>query len=310
MTTYGEALAAARAALRQAGAPSAALDARLLLGAATGVDTAALIARSRESVPPLAQAAFDAHLLRRLAGEPVARILGEKEFWGLRFGLDRATLEPRPDTEILVEAVLGEARRRFPPDLRICDLGTGSGAIIVALLAELPDAQGTATDISAAALAMARRNAERHGVAERLRLELADFARGPDGSFDVVVSNPPYVASGEVDRLDREVRDFDPRAALDGGPDGFSAYRAIVARLPALLAKGGFLAVETGHEQSAAVAALCRAAGLEGVAIVPDLAGVGRAVSASAPMWPSQRRRKKGLENSAYQASVAVANQG
>ena len=309
MTTYGEALAAARAGLRQAGASSAALDARLLLGAAAGLGTAALIARSRDPIPPLAKATFDAHVRRRLAGEPVARIIGEKEFWGLAFALHPATLEPRPDTEILVDVVLAEARRRFPRDLSICDLGTGSGAIIVTLLAELPGAQGTATDVSEEALAIAQRNAERHGVAERLRFQLADFASGPDGAFDVVASNPPYVASGDIDRLDRAVRDFDPRAALDGGPDGLAAYRAIVGRLPARLAKGGLFVVETGHDQSDVVAGLCRGAGLDDVAIVPDLAGIGRVVRASASAcWPPRRLRKKRLENSAYQASVAGAN--
>ncbi len=281
MTTYGEALAAARSALSRAGAASAALDARLLMSAAAGLETAALIARSREPLPPLAKAAFDDHLRRRLTGEPVARIVGEKEFWGLPFAIDSATLAPRPETEILVDAVLVEVRRRFWPDLHICDLGTGSGAIIVALLAELREARGTATDISAAALATARRNAERHGVAARIRFQQADFASEPNGPFDVVVSNPPYVASGHIARLDPDVRDFDPHTALDGGRDGLAAYRAILARAPALLRRGGLLAVEVGHGQSDAVASLCRAAGLDGVAIASDLAGIERVVLAS-----------------------------
>jgi release factor glutamine methyltransferase len=277
--TYGEALAEGRAALERSGVASPALDARLLLAAASGVDMAALIAGSGDALPELAHATFEDHLRRRVEGEPVARIVGETEFWGLRIGLNAATLVPRPDTETLVEAVLQEARRGFPPDITICDLGTGSGAIAIALLRELPRAHAVATDISEEALSMARANAERLGVLPRLNLRKTSFTEGPDGPFDVVVCNPPYIRSDVIPTLEREVR-FDPRAALDGGPDGLAAYRAILARVEELVGKGGLLAFEVGHDQSESVSALCRAAGLSGVTIVKDLAGMSRVVMA------------------------------
>lgn len=292
MTTYGAALAEARAALARAGVDGAARDARLLLLDAAGLDAAALIARDREDISRVARSAFDAHMKRRMAGEPVARILGQKEFWGLPFKLDAATLVPRDDTETLVERVLEEARRR-PPDISICDLGTGSGAILIALLTELPEAHGTATDISQAALAMARENADRLGVAARIAFREASFAQGPCGRFDMVVSNPPYVESGAIAGLSREVRDHDPRAALDGGPDGLDAYRTILGRLPELVAEGGFVAFEVGHEQGERVAALCREARLEDISIARDLAGRDRVVTGSGRVFGKEPKTAK-----------------
>jgi len=280
MTTYAAALAEARAALERASIENAALDARVLLAAAAQLDMAGLIARGKDILPHLAQARFRNHIVRRSAGEPVAHILGEAEFWGLPIRLNAATLAPRPDTETLVEIVLEEARRRMAPDVRICDLGTGSGAIAIALLKELPEARALATDISGEALAMARRNAERLGVLARLELRKVSFVEGPAGPFDIVVSNPPYVRSGEIETLQREVRDHDPRAALDGGPDGLAAYRTILGRAGELLGEKSFIAFEVGYDQSETVAALCRAAGLSEVRIVKDLAGNGRVVVA------------------------------
>jgi release factor glutamine methyltransferase len=279
--TYEAALATARGALADAGITRAAIDARLLMAAAAGIDMAALISRARDPLPALAQARFDAHLRRRLGGEPVARILGEKEFWGLRFEIGAATLVPRPETETLVECVL-ERVRRLKADIAICDLGTGSGAILVALLKELPEAHGAGTDISAVALDLARRNAERHGVANRVTFEQVAFADGPRGPFDVVVSNPPYVRSGAIPRLERDVREFDPRVALDGGADGLDAFRAILARAEALVAEGGIAAFETGHDQADDVAGLCRAHGLVNVEVRNDLSGTARVVVAKA----------------------------
>jgi len=176
MKTYGAALAEGRAALERGGIESPALDARLLLAEAAGVDMAALIARSGDVLPDLARAAFKDHLKRRRNGEPVARILGEAEFYGLRLGLNAQTLVPRPETETLVEMVLAEARHRFPPPLSICDLGTGSGAIAIALLSELTEAHAVASDISEGALSMAMLNAERHGVRPRMTFRVVDFA--------------------------------------------------------------------------------------------------------------------------------------
>ena len=195
MTSYGAALAEARAALARAGIASAALDARLLLAAAAGLEMAALVARERDELPELAAREFAAHLERRLRGEPVARILGEKEFWGLKFSLNAATLVPRPETETIVAAVLAEAAR-LPARPAICDLGTGCGAILIALLTELPGATGIAVDISGEALEMARVNAARLGVEGRIGFRQAGFAEAPQEAFDVMVSNPPYIRSG------------------------------------------------------------------------------------------------------------------
>jgi release factor glutamine methyltransferase len=275
------------------------LDARLLLADAAGLDMAALMARGDEALAELARTRFDAHIKARIGGKSIARILGHREFWGLSFGLNEATLEPRPETEILVEAVLAEVRLRFAPDLAICDLGTGSGAILIALLTELPEARGVGTDIAQAALDMAEMNADRLGVGSRARFALCEFSTGPYGLFDVIVSNPPYIRSAEIQGLAREVRDHDPHVALDGGPDGLAAYRTIIARAPELLAQNGLLALEVGYDQGEAVAALCRAGGWHDVAIRADLAGAGRVVTATANNASETRgkRAKKALGN-------------
>lgn len=280
MTTYGEALLTARASLAEAGVEGAALDARLLLAAASGLDAARLVARGPEDLPPVAKATFDHHIARRRAGEPVARILGEKEFWSLPFWVGPTALVPRPETETLVEAALAGIGGRFPPDLTICDLGTGTGAILIALLRELPEARGVGTDIAPEALAVARLNAERLGVMERIDLVEADFAVAPDGPFHAVVANPPYIRSEAIGMLAKEVRDHDPRLALDGGADGLAAYRSILSRIDALLAPGGFLGFEVGDGQGEDVTRLCREAGLAELCYHPDLTGRARVVTA------------------------------
>lgn len=279
MTSFGAALAAGRRSLQAAGVASPALDARLLMAAAAELEQAALIARSGETVPSLAGSRFQSHLKRRLAGEPVARILGEKEFWGLSLQVGPATLVPRPATETLVEIVLADVRGRSPRWPTICDLGTGSGAILIALLTELPEAHGVATDICPAALQTARLNAERHGVLSRISFHRGDYAQGPDGAFDVVVSNPPYIRRGDISGLASEVRDHDPRVALDGGMDGLAAYRSILARVPALLVSGGLLAFEVGRDGADEVAVLFRASGVREIAAHRDLADIARVVT-------------------------------
>jgi release factor glutamine methyltransferase len=278
------ALSDARVRLASAGIDSAALDARLLLKAATGLDAARLIAKSREPLADAAARRFGAMLDRRCRREPVARILGEKEFWGLPIGLNPATLVPRPETEIVVEAALDAVRHfHIGPAIHICDLGTGSGAILIALLSELPHARGTGTDVSAEALAQAERNAERLGLVDRVCFELSDFGENPEGPFCLVVSNPPYVRESEIALLTPEARDFDPRAALDGGADGLDAYRAIARRLPRLVSPGGAAVLEVGAGQAHDVAALVAAQGMEVCELRRDLAGIARALVARRP---------------------------
>ena len=215
---------------------------------------------------------------RRADGEPVARILGRREFWGLPFALAPATLEPRPDTETVVEAALGLVRGAGGA-ASILDLGTGSGCLLLALLSELPDAAGVGVDRSPAAAAAARRNARSLGLGDRARFVAGDWAEAISGRFDLVVSNPPYIATEHIEALAPEVRRHDPALALDGGADGLDAYRAIVADLPRLLAPSGVAVLELGAGQRDAVAGLARAAGLVVIGSNPDLAGTPRALA-------------------------------
>jgi release factor glutamine methyltransferase len=275
--------AAARRALarelRAAGIDSPELDARLLVAHALELDHAALAAADARVLSRDEAEAIAALGRRRLAREPVARILGQKEFWSLKLRIDAATLVPRPETEMVVEAALAalDAVAARSHALRIADLGTGSGALLLALLAELPHAFGVGTDVSLGALAIARDNARRLGQS-RAAFLACDMAAALDGPFDLVVANPPYIRSGDIAALAPEVRDFDPRSALDGGADGLDCYRTIAATVPRLLAPGGALVVEIGAGQAQAVSALLSAAGLAGAPPRPDLNGVQRAL--------------------------------
>jgi release factor glutamine methyltransferase len=266
---------------RAGGIDSPNLDARILAGHALGLDHAALAAANSRSLNAGEETTLAALAQRRLAGEPVARIVGQKEFWSLPLRIDTATLVPRPETETVVEAALAaiDARGSRTRHLRIADLGTGSGAIVLALLSELPNALGVGTDISIPALEVARDNARCLGLT-RGSFVACNMTAALCGLFDVIVSNPPYIASGDIATLALEVRDFDPRAALDGGPDGLDFYRAIGATAPALLAPGGALVVELGIGQLEPVAALLAAAGLAPAPPRPDLRGVPRALVA------------------------------
>ena len=277
--TIAEARRGAADRLRDRGCETPDLDARLLVGHALGLDHAALVAQAARRLTPAEADALDAAVARRLAHEPVARILGEKEFWSLPLRITPDVLVPRPETETVVEAVLAIAARSRPT--RIADLGVGSGAILLALLSELPLAFGVGTDRDPAALGVARDNARRHGLGARAGFVACDFGAALAGSCDLVVSNPPYIPAGEIADLAPDVRDYDPRAALDGGPDGLAAYRAIAADAARLLAPGGWLAVEIGIGQADAVAALFARHGLQ-VADAPhrDLAGRPRVVMA------------------------------
>jgi release factor glutamine methyltransferase len=255
-------------------------DARFLLLDLLGLSATDLILRGDLPLGHEAAATLEGAVARRLRGEPVARIVGAWEFWGLPFGLAPETLVPRADTETLVEAalVLHPDRRR---PVRILDLGTGSGCILVALLSELPNAGGIGLDRSHGALVQARANAVRNGVGTRAAFVCADWTAGLRGRFDLIVSNPPYIARDTIQGLDVEVRGHDPMAALDGGPDGLDAYRSIVDALtggPVGLAPGGALVLEVGYDQAEAVETLGTRAGLGPAMRHHDLAGHARVV--------------------------------
>ncbi|MBN9335694.1 MAG: peptide chain release factor N(5)-glutamine methyltransferase [Devosia sp.] len=276
------------------GAGTATLDAKLLVGHALGFDALQLATRESEFVSTLLASSVSELMQRRLTGESVARIIGHKEFYGLEFALNEATLEPRPDTELLVDLAL----KALPTGGRFVDLGTGSGCIPISILANRPDASGVASDINPRALEMAGRNAERNGVSGRLNLRQGDWFgallpppsfpphkgegddRAEESRFDLILSNPPYISSEVVETLAPEVKDFDPRLALDGGPDGLGPYRIIAAEAGAWLKPGGKVLVEIGYDQGAAVSNLFAAAGFSRISVEKDLAGLDRVVSA------------------------------
>ncbi|AWN52002.1 peptide chain release factor N(5)-glutamine methyltransferase [Methylobacterium sp. 17Sr1-1] len=264
------------------GIETAALDARILVEEALGVTATDLALRGGEPVGPEGAERLGASLARRAAGEPVARIIGAWEFWGLPFWLSPETLVPRPDTETLVEAALS---LRLDGPHRIVDLGTGTGCILVALLTEWPRAIGLGIDRSVGALRTARANAARNGVAERAAFAAGDWAAALEGPFDLVVANPPYIASDVIAGLSGEVRDHDPRLALDGGPDGLDAYRTILAQVPRLLRPGGHLLVEIGYDQEEPLRQLAAAHGLS-PQVRRDLAGHPRVVVMTAMIEP------------------------
>jgi release factor glutamine methyltransferase len=260
---------------------SAELDARILAGAALGLDLTGLISAANRVLTSNESTRLEDLARRRLAGEPIARILGSREFWGLSLKLSAATLVPRPDTETVVELAL-EMLRAVPDSdraLRIADLGTGSGAILLALLSELPNACGFGTDISEAALRTASDNAVRLGLASRATFVACDYAAALSGPFDLIVSNPPYIRSADIAGLATEVRDHDPLAALDGGTDGLDGYRRLIPQAALLLAPQGVLVVEAGDGQTSAIGELMMAAGLTQQPAKADLAGVLRAVA-------------------------------
>jgi len=263
---------------RNNGIESPELDARILVGHALGLDRTVLASSAERVLSRQELDAIDALAARRLRHEPVARIVGRKEFWSLPLRVSSATLVPRPETESVVEAALATVRDR-QLSLRIADLGTGTGAILLALLSELPNATGSGTDIEPAALAIARTNARELGLQDRCQFILSDFGAALTERFDLVVSNPPYIATSELPALPAEVRDYDPELALDGGPEGLDCYRRIAAESARLLAPGGALVLEIGAGQSAAVTGIFEATGLKAAAPPrPDLAGIPRAL--------------------------------
>ena len=283
----GEAIRVLGRIFREAGVQMAALDARLLASHVCALSPEETIGKPRFMLSPEMMAGINEAAARRLAGEPVSRIIRQREFWGLPFSLSPHTLDPRPETELMVEAVLGYVREeglsRSP--LRVLDLGTGSGCLLGAILSELPLSTGVGVDLSEGALRIARENSRRLGLLNRASFLCADWAGAlSDASFDIIVCNPPYIGSMEIAELETEVKAFDPRLALDGGEDGFEAFRAIFAQVFRVLRTKGFLIFETGYRQARAVREMMMKAalgtgGLEARVLV-DLNGTERAVAA------------------------------
>jgi release factor glutamine methyltransferase len=266
---------------RDAGLDSPSADARILIGHALDLNHTALAAASDRPVSPKESDAIYALARRRLTREPVARIVGGKEFWSLPLAISASTLVPRPETETVVDVALAavDATGSRQQALRIADLGTGSGAILLALLSELPNAHGVGTDISVGALMTARANAQRLGMTGAAFVA-GNMASPLGAPFDLIVSNPPYIASGDLAVLDPEVYLFDPRSALDGGTDGLDYYRTLGASVPELLTPHGALVVEIGAGQGNAVARLFSEVGLAVALPHPDLNGVPRVLLA------------------------------
>ncbi len=283
-TTRAQALVWLAEAFDRAGIEEPRREARLALCEAGEMSAAQLIAAPETALGQAAAARLADLAGRRAAGEPLSKIAGRREFWGLTLIVSPDVLDPRPETETLVEAALkliGGRRRREP--LRILDLGVGSGAILCALLTECPAARGLGVDASPAAVAIARRNLEACGLAERADVRLGSWTEGVKGPFDLIVSNPPYIPSADIDGLAREVRDFDPRLALDGGADGLDAYRAILPASVGLLAPGGRLIVEVGAGQGGDVLGLAARLGFVHAETRRDLAGIERIVIGERP---------------------------
>jgi release factor glutamine methyltransferase len=277
MSTLAQALGLARARLTSAGVDNPPLDARLLLEAATGFSRTDLLLKNEQELSAEALMVFGSLIERRCAREPVARILGQREFWGLPFALNEATLEPRPDSETLIEAVLRQVDDRRAA-LRVVDLGTGTGCLLAALLHELPHAQGVAVDIAPRALEQAQKNLAALELESRAQFVCSHWWDKVDGVFDIVISNPPYLREDELQEVQPEVAQHDPRLALVAGADGLDAYRALLAGLAAHLSKEGVAVLELGAGQGEAVAALAYDNQLKVKEIKADLGGVPRAI--------------------------------
>jgi release factor glutamine methyltransferase len=273
--TVGAALTAASAALAAAGIEAARREARLLIATALATDLSGVVGFPERRLDAAEASRLAGLVARRAAREPAARLLGRREFWSLDFAVSPETLVPRPDSESVIEAALAEISDRAAP-LRLLDLGTGTGCLLLALLSELPAATGIAVDIATGAAATARDNACALGLDGRAGFLVGSWAAAIAGEFDLIVANPPYIASGAIAALEPEVARYEPRAALDGGPDGLAAYRALAGELPRLLAAGGRAFLELGAGQADAVTAVMEHAGLRRRALRRDLGGVVR----------------------------------
>jgi len=282
-TSLRQALSAIASRLQQAGIERARAEARLLAAQALGVKLETVVGEDARVLTADEMLRLEALAARRGRREPMAQILGQREFFGRDFRVTADVLTPRPDSETLIEAVLAQVPDRSAP-LRLLELGVGSGCLLLTLLAELPNARGTGVDISPAALAVTKENAIALGLAARCALVEGDWSRVVEGRFDIVLSNPPYIPSHEIDRLEPEVARYEPRLALDGGDDGLLFYRRLAADLQRLLVGGGLVAVEIGQGQGSAVGRLFQEAGLRLLPARADLAGIERCILARAPV--------------------------
>ena len=273
--TVSAELAAARKRLQAAGVADPLLDARLLIGEVIAFSLTDFVMKPDRPITREEQARIASMIERRAGGEPVYRILGHREFHGLDLLLSKETLEPRPDTEVLVDTLLPALRDAVSQkgSARILDLGTGTGAICLALLKECPDATGIGSDISTGALETAAKNASRNGLETRFEIMQSDWFEKISGSFDIIVSNPPYIRSDIVTTLDREVRHHDPMAALDGGQDGLAPYRLIAADAGRFLVENGIVGVEIGFDQRLDVSTIFASNGFSLVDAVKDYGG-------------------------------------
>jgi len=276
-------LAEATAALAVAGIDEPRRRARAVLAAALVLSGAEIFAHPERVLTPAQRARVTEMLRRAMAHEPLTRIVGTREFWGLEFVLSADTLDPRPDSETIVEAVLARLPDRARP-YRVLDLGTGTGCLLLALLSELPQATGIGVDVAWGAALTARRNAARLGLGGRARFVAGDWAAAIAGRFDAIVANPPYIPTLAIAALPPEVKDYDPHRALDGGADGLACYRAIAAQLPRLLRPDGLFAAELGQGQDEAVSAILAKEGFAVDGFTADLGGVVRCVVARRPV--------------------------
>jgi release factor glutamine methyltransferase len=277
-SNLGGALRHLRDAFSKAGIETPELDARLLLEWATGADRLAVLTSPERELHASEAARLHDAMRRRLAHEPVHRVIGRRGFYGLEFELSPDTLEPRPDTECLVELVLRHLKGREDEALSLLDLGTGTGILAISLLANMPNARAVATDISSGALAMCSKNADANGVSARLTCVQSNWFEAIEGRYDVIVSNPPYIPTAVFSSLSPEVREFDPARALDGGADGLDAYRAFAEGAAGHLAENGFVALEIGHDQRALVSRIFEDSGFTLLEAMSDLGGKERAL--------------------------------
>ncbi len=276
-TTVGGFLTALTARFSQAGIDTPRLDARVLVGHVLGIDPSLLFARTDMAIDDAQYVAIEKFAKRRLAHEPVTRIIGQREFWSMNFDVTPDVLDPRADTETLVSAIL-EQKQLFTGPVRVLDLGTGTGCILLAILSAWPEATGVGIDLSAKAVEVATKNAERLGFAHRAAFHVGNWCEGITDTFDIVVSNPPYISVSELAELQPEVKNFDPRMALEGGADGLDAYRSILANAGRVLKAGGKLGLEFGFGQEKAVTRLAQENGFEIAAEYRDLARIVRCV--------------------------------